>query len=178
MRTLPLFIQILTVAIVTSQSYAQPFEDVISLNNGGFLFINSIGEISQDSEDNNGNEVRPIEVKRKKPGIAIVLSIFLTGGGQYYNEQYMKGAAFTITTYSGALLMIANADLGLGDGCVDCNETLGGVGALMFLGGFLWSIIDAPISANRINRRNQQSAVGFDISIARRTIVPRLSYRF
>ena len=52
----------------------------------------------------------------KNPGLAFVLSLLITGGGQIYNEQYEKAAAQAGLAIFGAVLVLEdsgdNADIG------------------------------------------------------------------
>lgn len=78
----------------------------------------------------------------KSPGLACVASILIPGLGQVLNEQYLKGG-----------LMFAGAVLTLSYG-VNSSGDDGGVVALLYLGIYIWSIIDAPVTANRLNREH------------------------
>ncbi len=97
-------------------------------------------------------------VGRKDPAVAFVLSLLIVGGGQGYNGQWGKAGA-----------MFAGEVVGLGlmfGGVTSCDyyscgsSSTAGIGALIFVGSALWSIIDAPMSASAINRRNQRISVG------------------
>lgn len=91
---------------------------------------------------------------RREPAVALVLSVMAPGAGQIYNGQWAK---FSVI-FGGQLLTAA-----LMSGVGDC--TLGRVGLTGFscgrttaavvigLGTWLYSMIDAPIAAGKINRR-------------------------
>ncbi|MDR2773171.1 MAG: hypothetical protein LBC19_00260 [Tannerella sp.] len=88
--------------------------------------------------------------RRKSPFLAWFLSWVYPGIGQFYNGSIGKGITMTALATGGLGCLYAGAediDNG-GDG------ELVGLGALVVVGTALWSMIDAPISAARINRRN------------------------
>ena len=105
---------------------------------------------------------------RKSPWAAFGLSFLLPGAGQAYNGQWGKGG-----------LMLGGAGVSLGvffaDDCDvfytanNCGA-LTTVGAIGFIGFVLWSWIDAPISANAINRRIDAGQVALEVGP--RLIVP------
>ena len=91
----------------------------------------------------------------KSPWLAFFLSMFLPTGGQIYNGDYTKALI------QGGL-MLGGLGLAAGMSCVECGEPESPQKALFFTGigialsGYVWSIIDAPISANRHNSRIQK----------------------
>lgn len=92
--------------------------------------------------------------KKKSPVLAFTLSLYpIFSGGQFYNGQYRKGLMLVG-------VQAAGMGLALQDLCLKgaaCDSSPGGtLGMFLFWGGYLWSVIDAPISANRINKQNQQ----------------------
>jgi TM2 domain-containing membrane protein YozV len=74
-------------------------------------------------------------VRRKDAGVATLLSFFLPGAGQLYNGQVGKGLAFLLVS------LFVNLPL-----------MLVGVGFLTGLVTWIWGMIDAHASAERINR--------------------------
>jgi TM2 domain-containing membrane protein YozV len=77
----------------------------------------------------------PVEVRMKSPGLAAMLSLF-PGLGQFYNGQIIKGAAMM------ALIWLVGMPL-----------TLFGVGFMIIGVVWLWSIVDAYHTAEKLNRR-------------------------
>lgn len=73
--------------------------------------------------------------RRKDPGVATLLSFFLPGAGQIYNGQVGKGLAFLLVS------LFVNFPL-----------MFVGVGFLTGLITWIWGMIDAHSSADRINR--------------------------
>jgi TM2 domain-containing membrane protein YozV len=84
--------------------------------------------------------------RRKSPFLAWFLSWVYPGIGQFYNGRIGKGIAMTTLATGGLGLCIAAFE--------EDNDNLGATGVLITVGTALWSMIDAPISAARINRRN------------------------
>lgn len=74
-------------------------------------------------------------VRRKDAGVATLLSFFLPGAGQIYNGQVGKGLAFLLVT------IFVNFPL-----------MFVGVGFLTGLITWIWAMIDAHSSAEKINR--------------------------
>ena len=103
-------------------------------------------------------------VERKNPYIACGLSVLVPGLGQFYNGQPVKGSiqlGLVVGGYTMFFLALED-DLVYADGTVldvDDDDAIGGLGLLVAGGAVLWSIIDAPISANNINMRNQMQAM-------------------
>jgi len=96
-------------------------------------------------------------VSRKSPWVAFGLSFLFPGLGQLYNEEYGK-----------AILMGSLGAIGLGAVALaaastnfdsESNPDYIGVilysGIAVYGGVYIWSMIDAPISASNINERNR-----------------------
>ena len=104
-----------------------------------------------------------VAVKEKNPWIALGLSVLVPGLGQFYNGQPVKGGiqlGLVVGGYTMFFLAVDD-DLVYADGTVldvDDDNAIGGLGILVAGGVAIWSIIDAPISANNINKRNQMQA--------------------
>jgi hypothetical protein len=97
---------------------------------------------------------------KKDPVTACLLSWLLPGGGQYYNGEYAKGALMTGLSLGSLLGMVAGATPPAEDYSGDDYYRSGSDGrlaffALIYLGNYIWSVVDAPISSNKINRRNR-----------------------
>ena len=97
---------------------------------------------------------------RKDPLIAFILSAAVPGGGQFYNEQPRKavipiGGAVTflglwyLATEDGSSISV----YGGYDPDVDDDDSLAGIGFLIFLGTQTYGALDAIMSANKINRQ-------------------------
>ena len=107
---------------------------------------------------------------RKSPWGAFGLSFLITGAGQAYNGQWGKGGLMLGGQVVSAGVMVAGADdCDFFDSGDDCNFVL--AGAIGFVGFWVWSWIDAPITANAINRRIDAGQV--TIEIGPQLIVPQ-----
>jgi hypothetical protein len=105
--------------------------------------------------------------RRKSPFLAWFLSWLYPGIGQFYNGQAGKGIAMTAVATGGFGLCIAAVQKE--------DDNLGAIGALVLTGVALWSMIDAPVSAGKINRRN--TALTWDVGNgAQLNLRPTLSY--
>lgn len=105
------------------------------------------GEFSDEQDKNDTGEEK---VSRKSPWLAFFLSFFLPTSGQIYNGDYTKALIQ-------AGLMLGGGGLVTTMACVECGDYgtaqtgLLIAGAAMLFSGYIWSIIDAPTSANNIN---------------------------
>ena len=176
---------VLTIALATHPVTAQQLEDVIYLNDGSILRgviteqipgqsvliqtrdgnvfritmerISRMTRESRPGQSMNGREV-------KSPGGAFLLSFLVPGAGQAYNGQYVKaGVQFLITTVGTLWLIDTWEDCWEYDQfCVDW-----GIAAVLGFGGRFWSWVDAPASANAINRRALALEIGPRVTVAR-----------
>ena len=117
-------------------------------------------------------------VSPREPWVACALSILAPGLGQFYNGQSIKGCihlglavggytmfflsvADNVEFTDAAVLDVAGENVNVNDMSVldvDGDDLRGGLGLLVGLGVSVWSIIDAPTSAKKINKRNQMQA--------------------
>ena len=113
-------------------------------------------------------------IQRKNPWLAFGLSFLVPGTGQLYNGHTFKGSV-QFGLYLGgyiSFLLAIDDDIRLSDGTVvdrDDDNVSGGLGILIVGVTWLWSVIDAPISANNINIQNQIQALsssrkGYEVS--------------
>jgi TM2 domain-containing membrane protein YozV len=92
----------------------------------------------------------------KSPAAACILSIVVPGLGQHYNGQHLKGAVQEVLFVAGATMVLVSVASGLSDWSGEGWEPAVGTTGLIITGGsYLWSVIDAPISASRINARTR-----------------------
>lgn len=131
----------------------------------GSLFVYDIADILSVSIGQKGLIVSG----NKDPWIAFGLSVPLPGGGQIYNGQYGKAAVLFTGTMIGLLLLTRNSEGDLIGGSdedyeaiqADLNDFSAGdipfvLGGVLCVGGYLYQLIDAPKSANRINQGGWQ----------------------
>ena len=182
----------LTVLVVTSPAFAQQMEDVVHLKNGGLIrgtiieeipgeslkiqtrdgniFVYTMDEIAKMSREPVMRMRGHIGVQKKNPWLAFGLSALITGGGQFYNGQHSKGVAQLGGVILGIGLMVSGIEddyENIYGNLVDPDDDDEKVafGLLLWFGSSLWSMIDAPISANSINQQNQQPSYGHLIEI-------------
>lgn len=151
-----------------------PGESLKIQTRDGSVFVYPMDEIAKISKEPVIRMQGHIGAEKKNPWLAFGLSALIPGGGQFYNGQHSKGVA----QLGGSILGLGFMLSGTADNQVLINVSVVRVdtdpddddgkavfGVLLFLGSSLWSMIDAPISANRINRQNQQPSYGHLIEL-------------
>ena len=98
---------------------------------------------------------------KREPVVAFALSLLIPGLGQLYNgpTERTKGIVMMGVAVGTIGMMIAGSDGDCDDDEdfeFDCdeNEALVAVGALGYLGNYIYSLVDAPLRAGAINRQN------------------------
>ena len=81
------------------------------------------------------------------PSIPFLYPIF-PGWGQFYNGQNDKGQGFLAISLIGVVVAFA--------GLSDLNERTAVAGASIIIGSYIWSVIDANLSAKKINQSSNQ----------------------
>ncbi len=100
---------------------------------------------------------------KKEPMLSLMLSFLIPGGGQYYNGEYLKGGIMTGIWAASIIGMVAcaqdNYDYYYDDYYYYHDHSSNGaeVFAVILLGNYIWSMIDAPVSSSKINKRNMLS---------------------
>ena len=101
--------------------------------------------------------------------VALGLSFPIVGSGQFYNGEYTKGVAQMDAAIIGLGLVLSagNDNTNSPDGNLDAdNDDWRSIpGYVLFLGRSIWALVDAPMSANRINRQNQWVSYGHLIEL-------------
>lgn len=170
--------------LANTQVLAQELEDVVYLKNGGIVrgtifeqlpdkslkiarfdgkvFSYKMNEIDKISKE---TVMRMHTIgKKKNPMVALGLSFPIIGAGQFYNGQYAKGAIQLGAGIVGLGLTLSasgdNQDQPDGNLDVDSDDWMSVPGYLLLFGGAIWSLIDAPMSANRINQQSQTASFG------------------
>lgn len=132
----------------------------------GNLFVHRLDEISKVSI---AKREGLIYLKRD-PWIAFALSAVCPGGGQIYNKQYGKGGVLFTATIIGLILLTRSDEGELIGGTTEDYETIYEdlvdfgpddvrfvLGVVLGIGGYVYSLVDAPKSANKINRQGYLS---------------------
>ena len=114
-------------------------------------------EVEPEQTKGTGGSIRSMH---KNPWLAFGLSALIPGTGQFYNEQYKKGLPQLGAAMAGSALVFFAARDNYEDIYgywvdADKDDRRAVYGGVLWLGGLLWSVIDAPVSANRINRKGQ-----------------------
>lgn len=120
---------------------------------------NSISQIT--TKDSNGNPNNDNHIGGKKsPALAFILSFFVFPGvGQIYNGETGKGLTQMALGGTGIIMMIA----GYGNN----DHLLVRDGLFLDIGVSLWSCIDAPLSAKKINAKRGYSKRNTAIQLIR-----------
>jgi TM2 domain-containing membrane protein YozV len=130
-----------------------PEESVKIRTADGSVFVYQMSEVERITKEAPvaGQPTKPTKSK-KEPALACVLSFLLPGLGQFYNGEAGKGAIMLGASFFGVILMASaiNDELWTRQD----SDAKGTFGVMIFLGAWLWSVIDAPISASKINRDN------------------------
>ena len=101
------------------------------------------------SKPNSYKQNQSEETSEKSPWLAFGLSYLFPGLGQLYNGEYLKAVLFPTFFCIGAGLMVMSSP-----GADFEGQKVGPTlypGIVLAGGSYLWSLIDAPVSANRIN---------------------------
>lgn len=93
---------------------------------------------------------------KQSPGLAGVLSFIWPGAGQIYNGEGEKAATMIGIQLLGLGLIVVAAEDNVGDIDFDSDDAIGGIGVIAILGNYVYSIVDAVNSAQRINRQREQ----------------------
>jgi len=93
----------------------------------------------------------------KSPWLAFGLSYIFPGMGQFYNGEVGKGLLFIGGIVAGAGIAV----LGAGDSEHESSINKGFLYSGIAIAGIfeLWQLIDAPVSASRINREKKEKRV-------------------
>lgn len=125
---------------------------------GGFLRAAAVPSVPQSAA-----------AQEKNPWLALGLSTVITGAGQVYNEQIEKGVIMFAGGAAGYLILFAGDSPGSGRAYA---------GWTLLLGTKLWSMIDAPMTANRINRQTGAASLQIIPLVTPGFAGARLAWRF
>jgi hypothetical protein len=106
-----------------------------------------VAEVPLQQPQNQYQRPRNYYYSRKEPVVACALSLMLPGLGQIYNGETSKGITFMATTYGCLALAAATIE-------DNSDSSLPGLFILGSVVSYIWSVVDAPITANRLNFQN------------------------
>lgn len=95
--------------------------------------------------------------KFRKPELALLYSLLLPGGGQFYNGQKKKGVILLSSAAIGVALILTSfggVDTGTFSELIVVNEANFIIGIGLAYGAWFYSWIDAPMVAHKLNRRH------------------------
>lgn len=162
---------VLVFALVSHAS-AQQYQDVVYLKNGsiirgviieqipgdslkiqtpgGSVFVHRMSEVLKIAKEPTMRQT--VLRNEKSPGAGVALSLLIPGAGQAYNEEYDKAAVhFVVALISLAIMRNPRVD-----------DDAANFGAFIYLGNWIYSMVDAHRSAHRINAERRNNP-GFSI---------------
>jgi hypothetical protein len=150
----------------------------------GSIFTHRIEDIEKVLK-----EPSPNAGKRKSPAMACLLSLLIPGTGQHYNGEHTKGVIQEVLFVGGIVLFINTANALFRFDFSPEQGTKLTIASFLTYGSWLWSVIDAPLSAEKINRRSQQwghmveyegrnHSLGFDLGLIKRGVGAQVTLHF
>ena len=174
------------VVVVLPVSAQQMLEDVIYLKNGDVIRGTIITEVIGQSikiRTSGGSEFtytvdqitkiakEPVitmpTIKEKIPFVSFGLSFLVVGCGQAYNGELKKAVSHWVLAVS-SLIIILNAD----------SEVEANIFTIIGFTNWAWSMIEAPISADRINKTQRQKQVSLAPIKYDNSVGAKLAFRF
>jgi len=148
-----------------------PNEQLKIQTSDGSVFVFTFDEIERIAKEEAYRQAKEPSGGEKNTAVAFILSFLIPGGGQFYNGQNGKGAAMLLLYLVGAGTFFANYP----QETADCygyycdtetsgNETLAYAGLAAASAVWLWSVIDAPVIASRMNRERGYSLLNVRIT--------------
>ena len=168
---------------LVSHASAQQYQDVVYLKNGSIIrgvIIEQIPNESLKIQTQGGSvfvfqmsEVVRIakepamvqsafQKSEKNPGVALALSFLIVGAGQVYNEEYDKAIVHFVVAVVSFSMVISGLEDNVGETDWDGDDGIAGFGGLIWLGNWVYCMVDAHRSAERINAERRNNP-GFSI---------------
>ena len=127
----------------------------------------------------------------RSPGVAFALSFLLPGAGQFYNGDFLKGGIqFGIASITAIIIWSEILQEASQPGTHETDEDKLLYSYLIFAANWVWSFVDAPISAKRINRERQpqfghlmefeigKNMTGVDLYTRNSNLLVKITYHF
>jgi len=89
---------------------------------------------------------------RKSPARALLFSLVIPGLGQHYNGEHRKGLIQEACFVGGVFALAGGIAAGWDDPSEAGAAVLVVTGVILTAGSYVWSVLDAPASANKINK--------------------------
>jgi hypothetical protein len=147
----------------------QDSPQAISVVPARFTFVsldvpNPAGQMSRLRDPASAAIPDSVPFEPRSAATAFVLSFLIAGGGQIYAGETKKGVLLMLAELGGAGLIIhdlATCDEPLS---VGCNKTKQVAGAVLVLGSWIFSMVDAPGATRRYNEKyaRRQPLVGIE----------------
>ncbi len=146
-----------------------PYKTIKIQTRDGSIFVYEFSEIEKiTKEQSTMPTLKSTVTGRKSPALAFMLSFFIPGAGQVYNEQMNKGIlqfAGAVVGYTAFFIARPRTEevwvydyysyyYGYWEDQEKGIAAIAWPGLVIGLGSSIWSMIDAPISASRINRES------------------------
>ena len=153
-----LMLSVLIFSMITTAVFAQSESSAAlakaSGNEGVFSFASQLGGVNTSTENSTAMTGSIQRIRRKNPQLAFLMSFVVPGVGQYYNGHLIKGVIQEGMVIGGFILLA----IGEFDIESDNDDSLfPRIGLGIGVAGWLWSIIDAPLSSIAINRKARLS---------------------
>jgi TM2 domain-containing membrane protein YozV len=158
-----------------------PNENIKIKTKDGNISVIKMSEVQKIAKENIERPIKKSRIRMKSPILAFSLSLFTPGAGQFYNGQVGKGLLQFGVTIPCAVIAILNAD-----DPTNFSAIASGIAGT----AYLWSVIDAPISANKINKKhkskyghlfeyeNGKKTLGIDLGMCDRTLTTERALHF
>lgn len=157
----------------------------------GSIFVFPMEKVEKITKEPRKVTYEPQIQSYKSPGVAFVLSFFLPGTGQFYNGDFLKGGIqFGIASVTAIIIWSEILQEASQPGTHETDEDKILFSYLIFAVNWVWSFVDAPITANRINKQRRQEfghllefnfgnkQTGVDIYTQNRYLLAKITYHF
>ena len=147
----------------------------VNANIPSFLLLSNFYKYLDNEE--NSNSIYQKEIKShsyKSPWLAFGLAMMFPGLGQVYNGEYGKlGIIYGVAVVGAGIgtVGLSNSNYGTSKPSPSYANVLFASGLLIISLDWIYSLIDAPISANNINERNRQ------VSQINKSIIEKNNYK-